>query len=275
MRITFPWFGPARPVVAVLRLTGVIAAQSNPVMASSLNAASLAPLIERAFSYRHLAAVLLFINSPGGSAVQSNLIAARIRALAEEKKVPVIAFVEDVAASGGYWLACAADEIYADAASIVGSIGVISATFGFQNLLEKIGVERRLYTSGEKKSFLDPFRPESPEDIERLRRIQKSIHESFIAWVRARRGTKLIEDQTPLWSGEFWTGADATRLGLIDGVRDARSLVQDRFGKKAVIKRISGRAGFFRFRRMFGQGMGAEDWMAALRAQAHWSRFGL
>lgn len=264
-----------KPAIVVLRLSGVIAAQSNPLMQGSLNAASVAPLIERAFSMPNAKAVLMLVNSPGGAPAQTSLIAQRIRALAEEKNIPVIAFIEDVAASGGYWLACAADEIYAEPSSIVGSIGVISAGFGFEGLMAKLGVERRLYTSGERKSFLDPFGPEREEDIARLGRIQKAIHGQFIAWVKNRRGAKLNNPDDPaLWSGEFWTGEEAAALGLIDGVRDARGLLRERFGASLRIIRIDGRRGFFRFRRLFG-GLAVDDLIASLRAEMHWRRFGL
>jgi len=178
------------PVVPVVRLSGVIAS-GGLLGRAGLSIETTAPLLARAFAQRGAKAVALTINSPGGSPVQSALIAQRIRLLANEKKLPVIAFVEDVAASGGYWLACAADEIVADAASIVGSIGVISAGFGFKDLIAKIGVERRVHTSGENKSMLDPFRDENPEDIERLKRLQGEIHDGFKDWVRERRGSKL------------------------------------------------------------------------------------
>src|SRR5215218_5031545 len=187
------------PVVPVVRLTGIIGF-STPLK-PGLTLASCARSLERAFAVRRARAVALLINSPGGSAVQSHLIFNRVRTLAEEKKVPVIAFVEDVAASGGYMLACAADEIVADVSSIVGSIGVVGGSFGFHRLLEKVGVERRLYTSGEHKGMLDPFLPENPKDVERLKAIQKEIHDSFIGLVKARRGPALRETEADLFSG--------------------------------------------------------------------------
>ena len=172
------------------------------------------------------------INSPGGAAAQSHLIHRRIRALADEKKLPVIAFVEDVAASGGYMIACAADEIVADASSIVGSIGVVGGSFGFDKLIEKIGVERRLYTSGENKAMLDPFLPEKPEDVERLKALQREIHESFIALVKERRGAKLDSRETALFSGAYWTGQRGRELGLVDAVGDLRTVLRERYGDK-------------------------------------------
>src|SRR5439155_11895576 len=190
------------PVVPVVRLSGVIAS-SGLLGNRSLSIETVAPLLKRAFDMRGAKAVALAINSPGGSPVQSALIAQRIRLLAAEKKLPVIAFVEDVAASGGYWLACAADEIIADPASIVGSIGVISAGFGFQGLIARLGIERRVHTSGEKKSMLDPFRDEDPDDVGRLKQLQAEIHDGFKGWVRERRADKLKANDGELFSGAF------------------------------------------------------------------------
>ena len=197
------------PIVPVVRLSGAIGISSP--LKPGLTLANVARSLERAFAMRNVRAVALSINSPGGAAAQSHLIHRRIRALADEKKVPVIAFVEDVAASGGYMIACAADEIIADASSIVGSIGVVGGSFGFDKLIEKIGVERRLYTSGENKAMLDPFLPEKPEDVERLKALQREIHESFIALVKERRGAKLDSRETALFSGAYWTGQRGLR----------------------------------------------------------------
>lgn len=275
---------PARPVVAVLRLSGVIG-QVGPLRAG-LSLARLAPAIERAFSLPRVKAVALAINSPGGSPVQSSLIARRIRQLAAEKNVPVVAFAEDVAASGGYWLACAADEIYADASSIVGSIGVIAATFGFAELIEKAGVKRRIYTAGEHKSMLDPFQPEKPEDVARLKAIQADIHAGFQAWVRERRGDRLRGAAEELFSGEFWTGRRALELGLVDGIDDLRSAMRRRFGDDVRLKLIGGERSWLR-RRFFSSSdldeagpsflpaSWAEDLLAAVEARLWWNRFGL
>ena len=216
------------PMVAVLRLQGMIATGGNP---GRLNDAGLAPLIEAAFRRGKPKAVALVINSPGGSPVQSALIAARIRRLAEETDIPVTAFVEDVAASGGYWLATAADEIFADANSIVGSIGVISAGFGLQDMIAKLGVERRVYTSGKSKSQLDPFRPENPEDVARLKALQNDVHENFITQVKTRRGAKL-SDNDELFTGAFWLGRQAVDLGLVDGIGHLVPMMQARYGDK-------------------------------------------
>jgi len=225
------------PIVPVVRLTGIIGI-STPLR-PGLMLASLARQLERAFAVRHARAVALVINSPGGSAVQSRLIYLRIRALAAEKKLPVIAFAEDVAASGGYMVACAADEIICDPSSIVGSIGVVGGTFGFSRLLEKLGVERRLYTSGERKAMLDPFLPEKPEDVERLKAIQREIHEDFIALVKESRGARLTGPENDLFSGEYWTGRTALALGLADGLGDVRAVLRERFGERVEMPLIA------------------------------------
>ncbi|MEM1073699.1 MAG: S49 family peptidase [Pseudomonadota bacterium] len=232
-------FVKSDPTVAVVRLSGVISAAGRGV----LNDASLAPVIERAFSRGKPQVVALEINSPGGSPVQSSLIGARIRRLAEEKAIPVVAFVEDVAASGGYWLAAAADEIYADDSSVVGSIGVISASFGAHELMARQGIERRVYTAGKSKSMLDPFRPENPEDVERLKGLLDDIHTNFKAHVSARRSGKLPEDQD-LFTGEVWLARRAIDLGLIDGIGHLKPLMQERFGDKVKFRRYSVRKPF-------------------------------
>ncbi len=214
------------PVVSVIRLNGAIG-----VGRASLSDAGLADLIEKAFSKGNPRAVALAINSPGGSPAQSALIAARIRRLAAEKRVPVYAFVEDVAASGGYWLATAADEIYVDDNSIVGSIGVISASFGFAELLKNHGIERRVHTEGEDKSMLDPFRPERASDVERLKDLQRSIHTNFIAQVKSRRGPRLKSDD--LFTGEIWIGRHGVDNGLVDGIAHLVPKMKEIFGEKA------------------------------------------
>ena len=211
-----------------MRLSGVIGSGTR----RNLNLANLAGALERAFSMPRAPAVALQVNSPGGSPVQSALIASRIRELAEERQRPVIAFVEDVAASGGYWLACAADEIHADPSSIVGSIGVIAATFGLHDFIGRYGVERRVYTAGERKLMLDPFQPEKADDVERLKVLQADIHEAFKAHVTARRGDRLKQSAETLFTGDVWTGQRAIDLGLIDGLGHLRSVLRDRFGPK-------------------------------------------
>ncbi|MDW3222836.1 MAG: S49 family peptidase [Paracoccaceae bacterium] len=220
------------PVVAILRLSGVISASGR----GTLNDESLAPIVEKAFSRGKPAAVVLEVNSPGGSPVQSSLIGSRIRRLAEEKEIPVIAFVEDVAASGGYWLAAAADEIYADDSSVVGSIGVISASFGAHELLARQGIERRVYTAGKSKSMLDPFRPENPEDVERLKTLLEDIHANFKDHITTRRQGKLPEDRD-LFTGEIWLARRAVDLGLIDGIGHLKPMMKLRFGDKVKFRR--------------------------------------
>lgn len=254
------------PVVAVLRLQGVIAGGSP----ARLNDIGLAPMIEKAFRRGKPSAVALLLNSPGGSPVQSSLITARIRRLADEKGIPVIAFVEDVAASGGYWLATAADEIYADANSIVGSIGVISAGFGFNKFISRYGVERRVYTAGESKAMLDPFQPEKDEDIARLKELQEQIHDSFKAQVRARRGSKLADDPA-LFTGEIWVGARAQEKGLIDGIGHMVPVMKDRFGDKTRFVTYKQRRPFLS---RFGAQMASEA-LAGVEDHAAYARFGL
>src|SRR5262245_24530714 len=213
------------PVVPVVRLSGVIGI-STPLK-PGLTIASVARTLDRAFSTSKARAVALAINSPGGSAAQSHLIYRRIRQLADEKKVPVIAFIEDVGASGGYMIACAADEIVCDSSSIVGSIGVIGGSFGFHEMIGKLGIERRLYTSGERKAMLDPFLPEKPDDVERLKQIQDEIHRNFMALVKERRSGKLSGPEKDLFSGEYWTGSRARELGLVDSIGDLLSVLRE------------------------------------------------
>src|SRR5579864_5185142 len=216
------------PVVAVLRLDGVIGPRQ---WRSALSLTSQAQTIDRAFRVAHLAAVALAINSPGGSPVQSALLYRRIRQLAEEKKVPVFAFAEDVAASGGYWLALAGDEIYAEEASLLGSIGVVTSSFGAHKLIERFGLERRLHTAGENKAMLDPFLPEEPADVARLTALQQDIHQSFKDHVRRRRAGKIAAADDGLFSGEVLTGRMALARGLIDGIGDLRAVLRERFGE--------------------------------------------
>lgn len=263
------------PVVPVVRLTGVIAA-GGLMGGRGLSIETTASLLRRAFGQRGARAVALSINSPGGSPVQSALIAQRIRLLAAEKNLPVIAFVEDVAASGGYWLACAADEIVADPSSIVGSIGVVSASFGFQDLLARLGVERRVHTSGERKAMLDPFRPEREEDVMRLKALQAEIHDGFKDWVRRRRSGKLKADETMLFSGEFWTGRRGLDLGLVDSLGELRGVLQARFGAKVHLPVIAHRRSLMQ---RLGLGARLEEvgpsTLAAIEERHYWQRFGL
>jgi serine protease SohB len=280
-------FRADRPRVPVVRLTGVIGISSP--LRPGLTLAGIARSLDRAFAIRNAPAVALAINSPGGSPVQSHLIFRRIRELAAENNRRVIAFVEDVAASGGYMIACAADEIIADPHSIVGSIGVVGGSFGFDKAIAKIGIERRLYTSGEHKATLDPFLPENPDDVARLKKLQREIHASFIALVKSRRGAKLTGPEDDLFTGEYWAGQRALELGLVDAIGDLRAVLRERFGDKVVTPLIGAERGWLR-RRVPGVGLGrgelpqigaefgaglVEDLISALEARALWARYGL
>ncbi|MDJ0686228.1 MAG: S49 family peptidase [Alphaproteobacteria bacterium] len=287
-----PWLGPKilkrraeRVVVPVIRLAGVIA-DSGGFGRPTLSLSRLAGAMDKAFETKGARAVALAINSPGGSPAQSILIASRIRLLAKEKKLPVYAFCEDAAASGGYWLACAADEIYATPASVVGSIGVISAGFGFTDLIKKIGVERRVYAAGENKSQLDPFQPEDKEDIARLKDLQADIHAQFKEWVTERRGDKLVaatEAEEDLFSGRFWTGRRAKELGLIDEIGDVRSVCRAKFGDKVRLPVVTPARGWLQRRlgldargSFVGAGSGlVEAALGEAERRAWWARLGL
>jgi len=269
------------PVVPVVRLSGVIGV-STPLR-PGLMISTAAKTLERAFSVRNARAVALLINSPGGSPSQSHLIYRRIRDLSAEKKIPVIAFVEDIGASGGYMLSCAADEIICDQFSIVGSIGVVGGSFGFAKLMDKLGVERRLYTSGEHKAMLDPFLPDDAGDVKRLKAIQKDIHERFIALVKERRAGKLKGPEKTLFSGEFWTAPKAIELGLAYSIGDLRSVLRARYGEKVRTPLISAERSLFG-RRLQGVGLAAalagepglaDDLVSALETRAVWARYGL
>lgn len=260
-------FVKSRPVVAVIRLNGVIAAGGR---GSALNDIGLASMIERAFRKGKPVAIALSINSPGGSPVQSSLIAARIRRLAGEKDLPVIAFVEDVAASGGYWLATAADEIWVDPSSILGSIGVVSSNFGFHELMGRHGVERRVHTAGKSKSMLDPFQPEKPADVKRLGAILGQMHNTFIDQVKSRRAGKLLDDKS-LFTGEFWIGQTAVELGLADGIGHLVPKMKERFGEKVRLVPYSQKRPFLK---MFGAQM-VSDAIYGLDEKAHFARYGL
>jgi len=280
-------FRDPKPVVAVVRLGGIIGAGTPLRPGLTLN--SVGAVLETAFKSRHAKAVVLAINSPGGSPVQSNLIYTRIRALAKQHELPVYVFCEDVAASGGYWLACAGDEIYADSNSIIGSIGVIAAGFGFTGLIKKIGVDRRVYTAGESKNILDPFKAENAGDIKRLKSLQKEIHESFKALVIKSRGDILKAAERKLFSGEFWTGAKALELGLIDGIGDMRAIMREKFGDEVNFKLVAANKSWLKRRlnpassygfitgrggQSLVQGLG-DDVISAIEERAIWSRYGL
>ncbi len=272
-------FGPLRRlpvVVGVVRLGGVIGGIG--LARRGLTLAAIERALERVFNLDGVEAVALVVNSPGGSAVQSALIHQRVRALAAETGVRVFAFAEDVAASGGYWLALAGDEIYANESSIIGSIGVISAGFGFDQAIARLGIERRLHTAGDKKSMLDPFRPEDPDDIARLEEIQGDIYESFKQAVRQRRAAKLAAGEETVFSGAFWTGRRAVELGLIDGIGDLRSVMRARYGDDVKLKTVGDERAWFR-RRFRLAGPAPADWVSdllwAIETRAWWNRYGL
>jgi signal peptide peptidase SppA len=271
-------------VVPVVRLSGVIGAVTP--LRPGMTLAGVAKMLERAFATKHAKAVALVINSPGGSPVQSRQIYLRIRQLAAEKKLPVLVFVEDVAASGGYMIACAGDEIFCDPSSILGSIGVVGGGFGFQELIKRIGVERRLYTAGEHKAMLDPFLPEDPHDIARLKSLQREIHAIFIALVKGSRGARLKGSEDELFTGEYWAGETSVSLGLADGIGDIRATLRARFGEKVltpVIAPASGMLSGLLGRRSPGAAAVAafdgieglpDNLISALETRAIWAKFG-
>lgn len=283
-RLLPPRYRGDMPVVPVVRLSGVIGAVTP--LRPGMTLAAVARILERAFGVRGAKAVAIVINSPGGSPVQSHQIHNRIRQLAAEKKLPVLMFVEDVAASGGYMIACAGDEIFCDPSSIVGSIGVVGGSFGFQGLIEKLGIERRLYTSGKNKAMLDPFLPEKAEDVERLKQIQHEIHTMFIDLVKRCRGAKIRGDEDELFSGAYWTGQKSIDLGLSDAIGDLRSVLRARFGEKVKTPLIAPAAGLLSG--LFGRrsaGMETsllldlpaampDELISALEARAIWARYG-
>jgi signal peptide peptidase SppA len=271
-------------VVPVVRLSGVIGAVTP--LRPGMTLASVARTLERAFSTKNAKAVALVINSPGGSPVQSRQIYLRIRQLAAEKQLPVLVFVEDVAASGGYMIACAGDEILCDPSSILGSIGVVGGTFGFQELIKKVGVERRLYTAGAHKAMLDPFLPENPDDVARLKSIQREIHAIFIALVKESRGSRLKGGDDVLFSGEYWAGDTSISLGLADAIGDIRSTLRARYGEKVEMPLIAPARGMLSG--LFGRRSAGADALAsldgiaglpeglisALESRAIWAKFG-
>src|SRR5450755_1101252 len=271
-------------VVPVVRLSGVIGAVTP--LRPGMTLAGVARMLERAFSMRNAKAVALLINSPGGSPVQSRQIFLRIRQLAEEKKLPVLVFVEDVAASGGYMIACAGDEIFCDPSSILGSIGVVGGSFGFQELIKKIGVERRLYTAGAHKAMLDPFLPENPDDVARVKALQREIHAIFIALVKESRGSRLKGGDDVLFTGEYWAGETSVSLGLADAIGDLRATLRARYGDKVqtpVIAPAKGMLSGLMGRKSAGAGSMVsldglaglpDELISALESRAIWAKFG-
>src|ERR1700716_1311435 len=276
-------FRPGSAVVPVVRLSGVIGAVTP--LRPGMSLAGVARTLERAFATKNAKAVALVINSPGGSPGQSRQIYLRIRQLAAEKKLPVLVFVEDVAASGGYMLACAGDEVFCDPSSILGSIGVVGGTFGFQELIRKIGVERRLYTAGEHKAMLDPFLPEDPDDVARIKALQREIHTIFIALVKQSRGIRLKGAEDVLFSGEYWAGETSVSLGLADAIGDIRSTLRARYGDKVQMPVIAPPTGLLSG--LMGRKSGAgtavapnglaglpDELISALETRAIWTKFG-
>lgn len=269
-----------KPLVPAIRLDGVIDAGGR--FGRGLNLYDLEEILEPAFSFKHSRYVALVINSPGGSPVQSALILRRVRALAKKHNKTVFGFAEDVAASGGYLLALGADEIYADASTMIGSIGVVSSGFGFTQLLEKAGIERRLYTAGRSKASLDPFSPEDPEEVAKLKAMQEDVHETFKSLVKDRRGDKLKGDEDTLFNGDVWTGEKAVELGLIDGLGDMHSVLQEKVGADVRIRFVESRRGFLR--QQLGLDMAhdlrgllgslAEGVLDAAEKRSLWAKFG-
>ncbi|MBR1091752.1 S49 family peptidase [Bradyrhizobium manausense] len=277
-------FRPGTTVVPVVRLSGVIGAVTP--LRPGMTLAGVARVLERAFSVRNAKAVALVINSPGGSPVQSRQIYLRIKQLAAEKKLPVLVFVEDVAASGGYMIACAGDEIFCDPSSILGSIGVVGGSFGFQEAIKRLGIERRLYTAGAHKAMLDPFLPENPDDVARLKALQREIHQIFIALVKESRGTRLKGADDTLFTGEYWAGETSVELGLADGIGDIRSTLRARYGEKVLTPVIAQPAGLLSGllgRKSPGAGQLSamesmvglpDELISAVETRAIWAKFG-
>ena len=275
---------PGTAVVPVVRLSGLIGAVTP--LRPGMSLAGVARMLERAFAMKNAKAVALVINSPGGSPVQSRQIYLRIRQLAAEKKLPVLVFVEDVAASGGYMIACAGDEIFCDPSSILGSIGVVGGSFGFQELIQKIGVERRLYTAGAHKAMLDPFLPENPDDVARVKALQREIHGIFIALVKESRGARLKGADDFLFSGEYWAGETSVSLGLADAIGDLRSTLRARYGDKVLTPVVAPATGLLSGllgRKSAGAGTLAslgdvaglpDELISALESRAIWAKFG-
>ena len=261
-------------IIPHIRLSGVIGSVGRFKQGINFNGQQ--EIIDKAFSIKKSLAIAISINSPGGSPVQSHLIYSYIKKLAKKNKKKVLVFAEDVAASGGYLIACAGEEIYANSSSIVGSIGVISASFGFQDAIKKIGVERRVYTAGKNKSTLDPFKEEKAEDIERLKKIQLELHSDFINVVKASRGSKLIDvEKNNIFTGEFWSGSTSLKLGLIDGIGNADQILKEKYGEDVVIKKLEKPKGFIAKRLSTSFDSQVDSIASALEERAQWQKFGL
>jgi signal peptide peptidase SppA len=270
-----------KPTVAMIKLSGIISSESRLGGRGSLNLNDLSDSITKAFSFKNIKAVLLLVNSPGGSPVQSALIANRICELSKEKEVPVYCFIEDLAASGGYWLSCAADKVYAMESSIIGSIGVISSGFGAVEALKKLGIERRVYSEGKNKGLLDPFLPEKKEDIDQIKTIQKDLHNQFISWVKKRRGKRLKAKDTELFNAGIWSGAKSKELGLIDGIGDYYSVMKAAFGEDVKFKDFSKKTSWIK-QRFFSSSVSfyneaniVNAFIDSVEEKIIWSKYGL
>ncbi len=272
-------FTKKKPIVALIKMSGIISSESRIGSKGSLNLNDLSDSIMKAFSYKNIKAIALVVNSPGGSPVQSALISNRIRELSKEKDLPVFCFIEDLAASGGYWLACSADNIYAMESSIIGSIGVISSGFGAVEALKKIGIERRVYSEGKNKGLLDPFLPEKKEDIKQIKKIQKDLHEQFISWVKLRRGRRLKGTDQELFNAGIWSGIEAKKLGLIDGVGDYYGVMKEKFGKDLKFKDFSKKSSWIKQRFFSSKENNIEDIFENIvylvEKKLLWSKYGL
>ena len=263
-----------KTVVPHVRLTGIIGSAGK--FKQGMDLASQQDILKKAFSFKKIKHVAISINSPGGSPVQSHLIYSYIRQLADKNKIKVIIFAEDVAASGGYLISCAGDEIYANSSSIIGSIGVISASFGFKELIKKIGIERRVYTAGKNKSTLDPFVEEKDEDIKRLKSIQLELHSDFIKVVEQSRGSKLKEpEKNNIFTGEFWTGKSALELGLVDGIGNADQVLKEKIGDKVIIKNLEKQKGFIARKLSTSIQNPVDSLVNILEEKTMWQKFGL
>ena len=263
-----------KKIVPHIRLSGVIGSVGR--FKQGINFAGQQEIIDKAFSIKKALAIAVSINSPGGSPVQSHLIYSYIKKQAKKNKKKVLVFAEDVAASGGYLIACAGDEIYANSSSIIGSIGVISASFGFQDAIKKIGVERRVYTAGKNKSTLDPFKEEKQDDIERLKKIQLELHSDFINVVKSSRGSKLIDtEKNSTFTGEFWSGSTSLKLGLVDGIGNADQILREKFGEEVVIKKLEKPKGFIAKKLSASIENQVDNALGSLEERAQWQRFGL
>ena len=263
-----------KPVIPHVRLTGIIGSVGR--FKQGIDLAGQQAILKKAFSYKKSKHIAISINSPGGSPVQSHLIYSYIRQLANKNKMKVIFFAEDVAASGGYFIACAGDEIYANSSSIVGSIGVISASFGFKELIKKIGIERRVYTAGKNKSTLDPFVEEKEEDVKRIKNLQLDLHADFIKVVKESRGNKLKDpEKNNIFTGEFWSGSKALKLGLVDGIGNLDQVLKEKFGENVIIKRFEKQKGFLAKKFSSSLDSQIEKMIDNLEERNLWQKFGL